>query len=62
LRLRQALISEYSVDCLPKVKIEAVVSDELAAAAVEAVMKSARTGKIGGGKIFVAAVERVVRV
>ena len=54
--------SEYSVDCLPKVKIEVVVCDEMASAAVNAVVKSARTGKIGDGKIFVAAAEQAVRI
>jgi nitrogen regulatory protein P-II 1 len=54
--------SEYSVDCLPKVKIEVVVCDEQASAAINAVVKSARTGRIGDGKIFVAAVEHAVRI
>jgi len=54
--------SEYSVDCLPKVKIELVVADEQAVGVVAALVKSARTGKIGDGKIFMAAVERAVRI
>ena len=54
--------SEYWVDCLPKVKIEVVVCDEQASAAIIAVVKSARTGRIGDGKIFVAAVEQAVRI
>jgi nitrogen regulatory protein PII len=54
--------SEYTVDFLPKVKIEVVVSDRHAEAAVAAVARSARTGKIGDGKIFVAPVERAVRI
>ena len=54
--------SEYSVDCLPKIKIEVVVCDEKASAAIIAVVKSARTGRIGDGKIFVAAVEQAVRI
>ena len=54
--------SEYSVDCMPKAKIEVVVCDEQASAVINAVLKSARTGKIGDGKIFVAAVEQAVRI
>ncbi len=54
--------SEYTVDFLPKVKLEIVVVDSRADAAVMAVMKSARTGKIGDGKIFVSAVEQAVRI
>jgi nitrogen regulatory protein P-II 1 len=54
--------SEYTVDFLPKIKIEVVVSDEQAAAAVDAIVKAAKTGKIGDGKIFVTSVERVIRI
>jgi nitrogen regulatory protein PII len=54
--------SEYTLDFLPKIKIEIVVSDIRAEAAVAAVVKSARTGKIGDGKIFVAAVEQAIRI
>jgi nitrogen regulatory protein P-II 1 len=54
--------SEYTVDFLPKIKIEVVVADDHASAAVAAVLKSARTGKIGDGKIFVAAIEEAVRI
>lgn len=54
--------AEYVVDFLPKVKVEAVVSDSLAERAIEAVTKAARTGKIGDGKIFVRAVEQVIRI
>ncbi len=54
--------AEYVVDFLPKVKVEAVVSDDLVERAIEAITKSARTGKIGDGKIFVTAVEQVVRI
>ena len=54
--------SEYTVDFLPKVKIEVVVPDTGADGAVEAVVKSARTGKIGDGKIFVSIVEQAVRI
>ncbi|MGZ8981935.1 MAG: P-II family nitrogen regulator [Burkholderiaceae bacterium] len=54
--------AEYVVDFLPKVKVEAVVSDALVERAIEAIMKAARTGKIGDGKIFVRAVEQVIRI
>jgi nitrogen regulatory protein P-II 1 len=54
--------SEYRVDFLPKVKIEVVVPNELAEKAVEAVLKTARTGKFGDGKIFVMALEQSVRI
>lgn len=54
--------AEYVVDFLPKVKIESVVADEVAEYAVEAIVKAARTGKIGDGKIFVQNVEHVVRI
>ena len=54
--------AEYNVDFLPKVKVEVVVADELVDKAIEAVIQAARTGKIGDGKIFVTAVEQVVRI
>ncbi|HRK57051.1 MAG TPA: P-II family nitrogen regulator [Burkholderiaceae bacterium] len=54
--------AEYVVDFLPKVKVEAVVPDDLVEGAMEAIMQSARTGKIGDGKIFVTAIEQVVRI
>ena len=54
--------SEYTVDFLPKVKIEIAVADDMAAKAVDAVVKSAKTGKIGVGKVFVLALEDVVRI
>jgi nitrogen regulatory protein PII len=54
--------AEYVVDFLPKVKIEVVVTDAQVEPAIEAIVKSARTGKIGDGKIFVTAVEHVVRI
>ncbi|MFN8752888.1 MAG: P-II family nitrogen regulator [Betaproteobacteria bacterium] len=54
--------SEYVVDFLPKVKIEVVVTDTLLDEAVEAIIKTARSGKIGDGKIFVTAVEQVIRL
>ena len=54
--------SEYTVDFLPKVKIEVVVADGLQDAAVEAVVKAAKTGKMGDGKVFVSAVESTIRI
>jgi nitrogen regulatory protein P-II 1 len=54
--------AEYVVDFLPKVKIEVVVPENQVEPALEAIIKSARTGKIGDGKIFVTAVEHVVRI
>ncbi len=54
--------AEYVVDFLPKVKIELVVADALVDQAIDAILKSARTGKIGDGKIFVSTVEQVVRI
>ena len=54
--------AEYVVDFLPKVKIEAAVSDDLVERFIEAVESAARTGKIGDGKIFVADLEQVVRI
>ncbi|MDP3440742.1 MAG: P-II family nitrogen regulator [Azonexus sp.] len=54
--------AEYVVDFLPKIKIEIVVNDEHAEAAIDAIIKAARTGKIGDGKIFVMPVEHVVRI
>ena len=54
--------AEYVVDFLPKVKIEAAVVDGILERAIEAIEKSARTGKIGDGKIFVSPVEHVIRI
>ena len=54
--------AEYVVDFLPKVKIEAAVEDSILERAIEAIEKSARTGKIGDGKIFVSLVEHVIRI
>jgi nitrogen regulatory protein PII len=54
--------SEYTVDFLPKVKIEVIVPDELSQQAVAAVSRSAKTGKFGDGKIFIFPVEEVVRI
>jgi len=53
--------SEYTVDFLPKIKIELVVADNQVEAAIGAIVKSARTGKIGDGKVFVSGVEQAVR-
>ena len=54
--------AEYVVDFLPKVKIEAVIDDKQVDQAVDAIIKAARTGKIGDGKIFVREVEQVIRI
>ena len=54
--------SEYTVDFLPKIKIEVVLADSLVSSAVEAIVKGARTGKIGDGKVFVSPVENVIRI
>ena len=54
--------SEYTVDFLPKVKIEVVIGDTQLDNAMEAIVKSARTGKIGDGKIFVTTIEHAVRI
>ena len=54
--------AEYVVDFLPKVKLEIVVPEEMVDRVIETILKSARTGKIGDGKIFVVPVEEVVRI
>ena len=54
--------AEYVVDFLPKVKIEVVVDDAMADGVVDAIIKAARTGKIGDGKIFVYDLEQVIRI
>ena len=54
--------AEYVVDFLPKVKIEAVIDDQLVGRAIEAIQKAAETGRIGDGKIFVSSIEEVVRI
>ena len=54
--------AEYVVDFLPKIKLELVVADDLVEAAMDAIIKAAHTGKSGDGKIFVSAVEQVVRI
>jgi nitrogen regulatory protein PII len=54
--------SEYTVDFLPKIKLELVLADDRIAAAVGAIVKSAKTGKIGDGKVFVSTIEQAVRI
>jgi nitrogen regulatory protein P-II 1 len=54
--------AEYVVDFLPKIKIEVVVANDTVERAIDAIVKAARTGKIGDGKIFVSSVEQVVRI
>ncbi len=54
--------SEYTVDLLPKIKIEMVLPDGLANSAVETILKTAKTGKIGDGKIFVSNVDEAIRI
>jgi len=54
--------AEYMVDFLPKVKIEMVVESDLVDSCIEVIMNTARTGKIGDGKIFISSVEQVIRI
>ncbi len=54
--------AEYVVDFLPKVKVEIVLGDELVDKAIEAILTSAKTGRIGDGKIFITSVEEAVRI
>jgi nitrogen regulatory protein P-II 1 len=54
--------SEYTVDLLPKIKVEMVVSDALKDSAVKAILKAAKTGKIGDGKVFVSNVDEAIRI
>ncbi len=54
--------SEYTVDFLPKIKLEIVVSDAQASEAVDAIVKAAKTGKIGDGKIFISSVDEAIRI
>ena len=54
--------AEYVVDFLPKVKVEVVIPDKLQDSAIDAIIKAARTGKIGDGKIFITTVEQVIRI
>ena len=54
--------SEYTVDFLPKIKVEVVLVDSQVSTAVEAIVKAAKTGKIGDGKVFVSSIENAVRI
>ena len=54
--------NEYTVDFLPKIKIEIVLADNLVSSAIEAIVKAAKTGKIGDGKVFVSPVEDAIRI
>jgi len=54
--------SEYTVDFLPKVKVELVVTDDLVEKAIDAIVKAAKTGKIGDGKVFVLPVDQAIRI
>jgi nitrogen regulatory protein PII len=54
--------SEYTVDFLPKIKIEVVLADSVATQAVEAIIKAAKTGKIGDGKVFVSPIDDAIRI
>jgi nitrogen regulatory protein PII len=54
--------SEYTVDFLPKIKLEVVLADSMVESAVESIVKAAKTGKIGDGKVFVSAIENAVRI
>jgi nitrogen regulatory protein P-II 1 len=54
--------AEYVVDFLPKVKVDVVIPDKLLDSAIDAIVKAARTGKIGDGKIFVTSVNQVIRI
>jgi nitrogen regulatory protein P-II 1 len=53
---------EYTVDLLPKIKLELVVTDELLEKAIKAILSSARTGKIGDGKIFISKIDQTIRI
>jgi nitrogen regulatory protein PII len=54
--------SEYTVDFLPKIKVEVVLADNRVAEAVQAIVKAAKTGKIGDGKVFVSSIENALRI
>jgi nitrogen regulatory protein PII len=54
--------SEYTVDFLPKIKLEIVLADSRVATAVDAIVKAAKTGKIGDGKVFVSPIENAIRI
>lgn len=53
---------EYTVDLLPKIKIETVVADEMLDKAVDAILSAARTGKIGDGKVFISKIDEAIRI
>jgi nitrogen regulatory protein P-II 1 len=54
--------SEYTVDFLPKIRLDIVVTDEMVERAVAVIIKSAKTGKIGDGKVFISAIEEAIRI
>ena len=54
--------SEYTVDFLPKIKIEVVLPEELVKAATEAIINAAKTGKVGDGKIFISTIDHAIRI
>ena len=54
--------SEYTVDFLPKIKIETVIQDNITESAVEAIIKAAKTGKIGDGKVFILPIDEAIRI
>ena len=54
--------SEYTVDFLPKIKVEVVLADSVASQAVDAIIKAAKTGKIGDGKVFVSCIDDAIRI
>lgn len=54
--------SEYTVDFLPKIKVEVVLADSQVSSAVEAIVKAAKTGKIGDGKVFISTIDNAVRI
>ena len=54
--------SEYTVDFLPKIKVEVVLADSQVSSAVDAIIKAAKTGKIGDGKVFISAIEDAIRI
>ncbi len=54
--------SEYTVDFLPKIKLEIVLADSMVTSAVDAIVKAAKTGKIGDGKVFVTPIENAIRI
>ena len=54
--------NEYTVDLLPKIKIEMIVKDEIKDKAVEAILRTARTGRIGDGKIFISRIDEAIRI